>query len=85
MANGQIAFVVRFSTPTAVILLDELVVALHEARVVATEMMGLKLIQCYIGDLDDHLEARAAVVVVILHCHLCSSVDYQARSVILGM
>lgn len=54
-------------THTAVILLDELVVALHQARVVSRDMMRLELIERYVGDLDDHLEPCAAVVIVHRH------------------
>lgn len=54
-------------THTAVILLDELVVALHQARVVSRDMMRLELIERYVGDLHDHLEPCAAVVIVHRH------------------
>lgn len=56
-------------TPTAVILFHQLVVALHEARIVARYVMGLELIQRDIGYLHDHFESRAAVVVVVVHSH----------------
>lgn len=52
---------------TAVVLLNELVVALHQARVVSRDMVRLELIERYVGDLDDHLEACAAVVIVHRH------------------
>lgn len=54
-------------THTAVILLDELVVALHQTRVVSRDMMRLELIERYVGDLDDHIEPCAAVVIVHRH------------------
>lgn len=54
-------------THTAVILLDELVVALHQARVVSRDMMRLELVERYVGDLHDHLEPCAAVVIVHRH------------------
>lgn len=54
-------------THTAVILLDELVVALHQARVVSRDMVRLELIERYVGDLHDHIEPCAAVVIVHRH------------------